>query len=48
MKDETSKIIDDLLEGKVQLSFEEYPKVENTISIGELLKTWLNDLNEDN
>ena len=42
----TDKNIENILNGSLKFSFEEWPKVEDTITVGDFLKTWYNELKD--
>lgn len=47
MTSKTDKNIKDILNGSLKFSFEEWPKVEDAITVGDFLKTWYNELKEN-
>lgn len=48
MTPKTDKNIKEIIDGKTKLSFDYVPKVDGTITVGDFLRTWCNELSEDN
>lgn len=47
MTPKTDKNIKEVIDGKLKLSFDEVPK-DGSIAVGDFLRTWCNELSEDN